>query len=760
MINMDVRGFVKVTVHKPSGETYVYETENAIDKGWVAEIYSLLTAGNRYNITEPSSLSFAGNNNHINKGYWLIDEDDYSPTSYRSKVGMPLVWSGQTLTANSVSKRVLVPFVPRQITCVFKQTNHGLTTADETPTDYLDKTNGKSYRYVFGNTRVHFNPDNTTPGGQTTNWETHSNQSNSPRLDEIIFKADGFTPSYAHSNTSQVDNDSGTGCPLHGRRVPTGEGAATENNRGGRHNTIIKLDSNSLTTETVGGQTTVVEVGIQGSDTYRIDSVGLITGYGPGIATSTAHGIVAGSPGVDSFLNDPYRYIDREGERISGSYNRPVFIGQVKDDDSNIFSSSFPNGLSTKTWRGGPKTQVPDSTQQYRWQIDANDTVKFEYKIQIQHDFKEYSVAPGTNPATLHENKYSYRVLSAILKRPIIMPSLSAIDGAGNGFMRTDYGADVDHPAEGNETELVFQKAYKQEYSIEEWRKVCYGVAINGFAVQYKFGSSLDTVEKVNNQANITTATTQGNGHQLVNYSSYTKGIATFNRAKKDDLVSADSTANNQQLGGNNIGSSAGLINTYVDTSNLNGSVFMFPEDNYASFTSFSSAVIKGDSHFIYKGVGNISDSDDNVKPMWCHYFVNYEYPETKIDGEDSQSADVLAAETTSGAGANTMPTTKPAENALLVATVNLQDLETFKHCQTTNQMNNFQSGPNASSTDIARSSTWDDSSGSTNNLMMSHFLSITHTNATTINTIADPDGQTGSLTLLHDYLPPSGGGS
>ena len=126
-------------------------------------------------------------------------------------------------------------------------------------------------------------------------------------MDEIIFKADGFTPSYAHSNTSQVDNDSGTGCPLHGRRVPTGEGAATENNRGGRHNTIIKLDSNSLTTETVGGQTTVVEVGIQGSDTYRIDSVGLITGYGPGIATSTAHGIVAGSPGVDSFLNDPYR---------------------------------------------------------------------------------------------------------------------------------------------------------------------------------------------------------------------------------------------------------------------------------------------------------------------------------------------------------------------------------------------------------------------------------------------------------------------
>ena len=81
MINMDVRGFVKVTVHKPSGETYVYETENAIDKGWVAEIYNLLTAGNRYNLTDPHSLSFAGNNNHINKGYWLINEDDYSHTS-------------------------------------------------------------------------------------------------------------------------------------------------------------------------------------------------------------------------------------------------------------------------------------------------------------------------------------------------------------------------------------------------------------------------------------------------------------------------------------------------------------------------------------------------------------------------------------------------------------------------------------------------------------------------------------------------------
>ena len=808
MLNMDIKGIVTVTIRKPDGREHVMQRENAICEKWVREIYKMLASGSRYKtggLVHPNINDYNG----LDGGYFLLPAASYSET-YVSEIGMPLVWSGEVVTETGTSNSfyVMIPFVPRQITCVFKQTNRStnVSYADAEITDFTDKNDGYVYRYVFGNTRVHFSSNTNDSGFQGT-----TSDNNSPRLDEIEFVADGLTPSQAYGQPGAIAG--ATGAPLNGRRVPTGTGdqtSAVENNRAGRFNQIFKLANNI--TNNAPTLSDVSDYGIKGSMCYRIHEVGLITGYGLGIGNIDASGTnytssVANSNDMESFRVDPYRFQDRGGNRIPGSYMRPVYVGRVVDDGSgSTLGSGFPNGLTTYDWRNGDQNQKPSSTDSVKYEIDANDSVSFSYKIQMAHSFKEYD-APGSGltNSLQHANRYSYRVVSAILKRPVVAPWLGGgqpLDGntttteaTGSNvgsegtvhvqpyIMSANYHKDS-KPTSGistsqnqsfgyntqvnSDAQQVIPRIYLQEYTMTEWRSVCYGVCINAFAVQHSGGTANNSLVNANKQINVDSFlnnNTVSTSAHACNYSSYGYGGATtaFNRATNDSFVS-DGNANtaSAMLAGSNSGSTSGLMISYLPnlSTSTSNSTFMFPVTNYTSYLGASGSTmvqkVKGDTFFIYKGVGGGAEANLNFKPRWCTYFLNYTAPETRINTGQTLTLD-------SQESGNYLTHLKPIDSSnnvtnLIVATIDLQSSDDFEGATTdANQKNNFESGVYQGNT---RSTTWQTDVSKTNNLMMSHFLSISHTSPTNLNSTNHDGTQTVLNLWSNPPTIPTGGGS
>ena len=797
MLNLDIKGLVTVTIRKPNGDTYKMQQENAISSDWVREIHNMLASGSRFDLGTVMDYPNISDYNALDKcqGYFLLDDDQYD-AGYRPNVGMPLVFSGERVIEGAVNSgnskyRVMVPFVPRQITCVFVETNRvpGVT-ENLTASSFKDKSDGRIYRYVFGNTRVHF----TNNGGSGGNgWQGGANSDgNRPRLDEIEFVADGLMPSEKDSSP----NSTGTGAPLHGRRVPTGSGGspASASNRAGRFNQVIRLKDadGDDPRETIESANNAYygDSGIHGQKCFRINSVGLITGYSKGVSeldSDTYNAIDASgvanenTEDLESFRVDPYRFVDRGGKQLAGSYKRPVFIGRVIDDDSSL-STGFPSALSTYTWRNANhpdnSNNLPAESDRPKYEIDANDSVTFSYKLQISHNFKEYnSPGSGVNSSLQHANRYSYRVVSAILKRPVAAPWLNngaPEDGSGSrNIMRTNYGESVAVNANNtpgltvdtgvwSDQQNVINHVYKQEYSMEEWQKVCWGVAITGFSVTHSGGTSNNSLSQANTQTAVNSAIS--NNTYVCQYSSYVSGVNSYNRAT--GATSKDTAS--AMLGGTNSGGSSGHIVSYSGSlvSSNDNSTFMFPADNLADINSnVMSVYMKGDTHFIYKGVdGDGAANNNNGKPRWCTYFVNYTDPELKVNsGESLPTLSNQAFDTLSG-NANQLTHLKPIDSSsnvinLIVSTVNLQEEEDFNDLQheDSNQKNNFTSGVYNGST---RVTTWQTDTSKTNNLMMSHFLSITHTNPQNLNSTLDPEPLALNMWKIPPEEPPTQGGS
>ena len=94
----------------------------------------------------------------------------------------------------------------------------------------------------------------------------------------------------------------------------------------------------------------------------------------------------------------------------------------------------------------------------------------------------------------------------------------------------------------------------------------------------------------------------------------------------------------------------------------------------------------------------------------------------------------------------------------MIVATIDLQSSDDFEGATTAaNQKNNFESGVYQGNT---RSTTWQTDVSKTNNLMMSHFLSISHTSPTNLN-LTNHDGTQTVLNLWSNPpTVPTGGGT
>ena len=691
---MDVRGFVTVTIKKPDGTTQEFKQENSIDTLYIDALYKLITSGNIYNFTTPAAV-FPTIDPPTGSDYQGTLADGYVAVASGATPpnwGMPMVKSGETQQINSATHDIWIPYVPRQITAEFVETNYylihdnpGNSTIFNNPDNWTDRTAGKKYRYVFGNTRVKFDTSNA--------WDAGSD-GNDPRLSSISFIADGLTPSEADSNATAI------GCALVGRNVNTGaSGAPSANNRGGRHNYIMKIDA---------GTATANEVGIEGNGHFRIHEVGLITGYGLGANGDGSH---------DSFKTDPYRYWDRAGNRIAGSYGKPVYIGAVRDDNSAALSEGFPLQLSTYDWRYS-HTAIPAANDQIKYTIDANDSVKFTYKIEISHSFNEHSTVPsGGGQTSEHDNHYSYRLLSAILKRPVGFPGEDNLDENNNLFRKSSYHANPQggvanpliNPGGSTAPDTAIGNFFKQEYSMSEWQDVCHNVAINGFAVQHThLTADAATVRSVANISTISGNSTASPGN-ICNYDTYLAGSNTFNRAKS--VILDSSSTGNSQLGGNTDGLSAGIMKSADGgtVGNAGNSSFMFPATNHSLDPTH---LMAGDSHFIYKGVGGVADKDNNSRPTWCVYFMDYVNGDTNVSGNKDSTV------------TNEPPDTGYGNLELRKGTVNLLvqgiDLTLGTALGTTsNQLNNFTS---------VGSTTWDTNTSNGNNLMMSHFLTISQT--------------------------------
>ena len=94
----------------------------------------------------------------------------------------------------------------------------------------------------------------------------------------------------------------------------------------------------------------------------------------------------------------------------------------------------------------------------------------------------------------------------------------------------------------------------------------------------------------------------------------------------------------------------------------------------------------------------------------------------------------------------------------LIVATIDLQSSDDFEGATTgANQKNNFESGVLDGT---SRSTTWQTDVSKTNNLMMSHFLSISHTSPTNLNSTNHDGTQTVLNLWSNPPTVPSGGGS
>lgn len=722
MIDIDVKGIVTVTIHKSDGKTYTYQQENAITTEYVAAIYKLLTNGG---LNRATSWDFSQTyQTDFSRGMVGV------PTTMDNiDLGMPMVKSGESYTFSGSNYDVWIPYVPRQLTVKFIQTTYGnYMDGNEVEVgnrlNYGDEANGREYRYIFGNTRVLFEHDNHA------NWESP----NAPRLSAFTFIADGQTPEDADDNDGTI---TAPGCSLKGPNVATDTGAANETNRAGKHNTILRLDQ--------GTDTVSTGIGTDGSNHFRIHEVGLITGMSKG---ATGNGV------VDSFKRDPYRIFDRSGgagggatvsadRRIPGSYVKPIYIGIVEDNDQSSASQptapGFPSGFSTYVDRvqlAGATPTTPLAAERPKFSIDSNDSITIQYRVEITHPFNEYGSFGNSNITT--ENRYSYRVLSALLKRPVGFPGSNSVDSTATNYLfksaysrNTTAVTNTDAITGPETTDIVESNPdiWRQEFSMSEWVAVCKNVSIDGFAVQHTYATTGADVNTVKSVANLTGIFGSGNTN-VSNYSRYSASTNAFNREKGATADTSTATTNNVQMAGDNNGNSAGLMMSHNSHADTNRSSFMFPVTNRADSAELFK--VAGDVHFIYKGVNAGS------KPTWVTYFIDHagteqsgfgsQTPANDTDGD--LETDRVAAGT---AGGNLLACSVPIGHDLI---------ETAALNTNTTQYNDFLDGT---------STTW--SASGTNNLMMSHYLSITQTN--TIANGSINSGET-SFANLTDNLPTS----